>query len=314
VNLVIAHQLVPSFEALLRPMIPAGVNFVALPRGKLWEMPADATVLLAEPVLRRGTVPDVPPAGWPYRLRWLQTVSTGVDEYPPWIFDVPLVTCGRGSNAAPIAEFALAAMLAVAKKLPEIWIHGAGAWKHIELGTLQGKTLGLIGFGAIGQSLARLALPFGMRVLAFSRSATPGTQTEGVAFASLDDVLAAADHLVLALPLTPETSGIMGREAFEKLKPGAHVVNISRGGVLDQEALLEALDHRLGFASLDVTEPEPLPEGHKLYTHPRVHLSPHISWSNGERGKEIAKLFLENVRRYLAGEALLNQVTREKGY
>jgi len=311
--LLIAHQLPERFQQLLEGL-PGGVALQALPPDSAWEMPAAAEILFAVPP-RGGNVvlPAQKPPGWPGRLRWLHALSAGVDEFPSWVFEVPLVTCGRGSNSVAIAEFTLAALLAVEKRLPKIWIESAEAWvPRPGLGTLQGKALGLLGFGSIGQKIATRAAAFGMEILAFRR--TGGTAPSGVHFADLDTVLAAADHLVIALPLTPATAGLVGSAAFARVKPGVHLVNIARGRILDHEALLAALDSgQVGFASLDVTEPEPLPPGHKLYTHERVHISPHISWSGGDRAAQ-GNLLRENIRRFQAGETLLNIVPPGRGY
>jgi phosphoglycerate dehydrogenase-like enzyme len=311
--LLIAHQLPAAFQSLLASL-PGEVALQALPPATAWEVPAHAEILFAVPP-RGGNVvvPTQKPPGWPGRLRWLHTVSTGVDEFPPWVFDVPQVTCGRGSNSVAIAEFTLAALLAVEKRLPDIWVNAAESWlPKPSLGTLKGKSLGLLGFGSIGQEIAARALPFGMDILAFNRSG--GTPPLGVRFAGLDTVLAGADHLVIALPLTPATSGLIGPAALARVKPGVHLVNIARGRILDHDALLAALaSGQVGSATLDVTEPEPLPPGHALYTHPNVRLSPHISWSGSNRAVQ-GDLLRENLRRYLAGEALLNIVPPTRGY
>jgi len=310
VPLTIAHQLPPAMAGQLG--LPPHIAVQELPPESAWDVPAEAEILIAVPPRgERANVPAQPLPGWPGRLRWVHAVSAGVDEYPPWLFQVPLVTCGRGTNSATIAEFTLAAILAVEKRLPEIWISEAQAWKPVQLGTLNRKTLGLLGYGSIGQEIATRATAFGMEVLAFRRS---GGEAPGVRIADFATVLAAADHLVVSLPLTPETAGIVDAAALARLKPGAHLVNIARGRLVDHDALLAALElGHLGFASLDVTEPEPLPAGHPLYTHPRVHLSPHISWSGGDASR-YAPLFQENLRRYLKGEALLNLVPPGRGY
>jgi len=313
--LVIAHQLPGELEKRLGAILPPGVALRGLAPDAAWDVPADASVLLAAPPRGRIAVPQTRPPGWPHQLKWIQAVSAGVDEYPQWIFDVPLVTCGRGTNSLPIAEFVLAGLLAVAKKLPKIWIDRAADWRVTELGTLENKTLGLIGYGSIGKAVAARALAFGMNILATRRSGSSGLGENGVRFASLDTVLSQADHLVIALPLTTATAGLIGRAALGRVKPGVHLVNISRGRILDQEALLEALDaKRVGFATLDVTEPEPLPEGHRLYTHPQVHLSPHLSWSNGERGQAFTTFFDANLKRFLHGQPLDGIVNAAAGY
>jgi phosphoglycerate dehydrogenase-like enzyme len=314
--LVIAHQLPVEFATRIGAALPPSVGWRALNPQAAWEVPEDAQILLAVPG-RGGNIatPAQPPAGWPRNLKWIQAVSAGIDEYPPWIFDVKLVTCGRGTNSAPISEFVLAALLANVKRLPEIWISDAAGWKITELGTLAGQTLGLVGYGSIGQAIAARALPFGMEIVATARTKNSGSGENGVRFAPLDDVLAASDHLVIALPLTAATAGLIGRAAFARVKRGVHLVNISRGRIIDHDALLEALDSgRVGAATLDVTEPEPLPTGHPLYTHPSAKISPHLSWSDGERGRSSAAFFAANLQRFIAGETLEGLVNPQAGY
>jgi len=314
--LVIAHQLPPAFADRLAAELPAGISWRPLDPQSAWDVPEDAEILLAVPGRGGNNVaPPEKPAGWPRNLKWLHTLSAGVDEYPPWIFDVNLVTCGRGTNSAPVAEFVLATLLANAKRLPDIWIKDAADWKVSELGTLVGKTLGLIGYGSIGQAIALRAQPFGLNIVATSRTRDTGDGEHGVRFAPMGEVLAQADHLVIALPLTAATAGLIGRAALARVKPGVHLVNISRGRILDHEALLEALAvGKVGAATLDVTEPEPLPAGHELYTHPRVKISPHLCWSDGGRGRSSAAFITANLRRYIAGEALEGIVNRQAGY
>ncbi len=313
-DLLIAHQLSEQSQAVFFDGLPRDVALKALPPAQAWQVPEDAEILVAVPP-RGGNVvvPPSKPPGWPGRLRWVHTVSSGVDEFPHWIFDVPHVTCARGTTSIPIAEFTIAALLAVEKRLPEIWVNSAEAWSPKPgLGTLKGKTLGLLGFGAIGHEIAARALPFGMQIQAFRR--TDGPPAEGVRFADFNTVLANADHLVIALPLTPSTERLVNAAAFSRVKPGVHLVNIARGRILDHDALVAALDSgQVGAATLDVTDPEPLPPGHALYGHHHVRLSPHISWSGGDRTAH-SSLLLENLRRFRAGETLLHIVPPGRGY
>jgi phosphoglycerate dehydrogenase-like enzyme len=314
--LVIAHQLPAEYAARIAGALPPGMGWRALSPQAAWDVPEEAQILLAVPG-RGGNIvtPAEPPARWPRNLQWIQAISAGIDEFPPWIFDVPLVTCGRGTNSAPISEFVLAALLANAKKIPEIWIDDAADWKLKNLGTLSGKTLGLVGYGSIGHAIAARARPFGVEIVATTRSKNAGHDDDGVRFAPLDEVLAIADHLVIAAPLTAATAGLIGRAAFARVKPGVHLVNISRGKIIDHDALLAALDSgQVGAATLDVTEPEPLPPGHKLYTHPRARISPHLSWSDGERGRSSAAFFAANLSRFIARQPLEGLVNPQAGY
>jgi len=248
-------------------------------------------------------------------VRWIHTIGTGVDRFPLAVVGERVLTCSRGASAVPIAEWVMAQLLAFEKRLPESWITAPPtAWNMASLGGLSGRTLGLLGLGGIGLAVAERARPFGMRVIAARRSAQ-ASPLDGVALASLDDVLGEADHLVLALPATPATRGIVGADALRRVKPGVHLVNVARGSLVDQEALRVALDDgRVVLASLDTVEPEPLPAGHWLYGHPRVHLSPHVSWSFPGAFDLLLEPFVENLRRQAAGEPLVGVVDLAAGY
>lgn len=249
-------------------------------------------------------------------VRWVHAYGTGVNAFPfAALGDAPL-TCSRGGSGIPIAEWVLAAMLAFEKRLPESLVREPSAWKIRELGGLHGRTLGLVGFGGIGREVAKRALPFGMRVRALRRSeggALPGVEI----VRALPELLGDADHVVLAAPATAETRHLINRESLARLKRGAHLVNVARGALVDQEALREALDDgRVAGASLDVAEPEPPPAGHWLYTHPRVRLSPHISWNMPGALDILLEPFLENLARWRAGRPLLTRdlVDPQRGY
>jgi len=163
--------------------------------------------------------------------------------------------------------------------------------------------------------VARRVLPFGSQVKAYRRRSIPAADPEVEIVTDLLDLAAWSDHLVVTAPSTPETRHLVGPAALEAIGPGAHLVNIARGALVDQDALRSALDDgRVARASLDTVEPEPLPAGHWLYTHPQVHLSPHISWSSPERYDRILGIFLEELARWEAGEPLANVVDREAGY
>lgn len=248
-------------------------------------------------------------------VRWVHAYGTGVDAFPmAALGEVPL-TCSRGASAIPIAEWVMAMLLAAEKRLPESWIHEPPErWNILDLGGLHGRTLGLLGMGGIAQETARRALAFGMRVIAHRRSEAP-MPVAGVERAGFEALLSESDHLVLAAPATRETRHCIDAAALARMKPEAHLVNIARGGLVDQDALREALDAgRLALASLDTVEPEPLPGGHWLYTHPRVRLSPHCSWSGPGSLDRLLDPFLENLARWQAGEALVGRVDTELGY
>ncbi|PQZ88929.1 MULTISPECIES: D-isomer specific 2-hydroxyacid dehydrogenase family protein [Pseudomonas] len=308
-QVIIASQLDEDFNDVIRERLASrypGAQVVGVPAGVPSDLPPQANILLARPINVRGyTAPDTPPPGWPYGTQWVHLVSSGIDFYPSWLFDGPPVTTSRGSAADNLAEFALAAIFAASKHLPEIWVKDA-QWNFTPLRPLKGTTLGILGFGAIGESLAHKALALGIKVIALRQSQAPFSA--GVEAAKdIHDLFARADHLVVAAPLTDATRNLINRDVLGSAKPGLHLINIARGGLLDQEALLEALDNgQIGLASLDVTEPEPLPDGHPLYTHPRVRLSPHTSAISTNSKNEIADAFLANLERYVSGTELVN--------
>ena len=248
-------------------------------------------------------------------VRWIHVIGTGVDRFPFAAVGDRLLSCARGASAVPIAEWVMAMLLAFEKDLPRSWIDGPARWRRMDLGGLQGRTLGLLGLGGIGTAVATRALPFGMAVRALRRSKAPSPVPGVELVEDLDQVLSTADHLVLALPSTPETRHVIDRATLARVKHGVHLVNVARGTLVDQDALREALDDgRVACASLDTSDPEPLPEGHWLYTHPRVRLSPHISWSMPGALDVFVDLLLDNLRRYQAGEPLTGLVDVRTGY
>ncbi len=235
-------------------------------------------------------------------VRWVHCFGTGVDPFPFEHLGDRALTCSRGASAVPISEWVLAVMLAFEKRLPQTWVQEPPErWNiGVDLGRLHGRTLGLVGLGGIGSAVAARALAFDMRVLALRRTRKP-SEVEGVEVVTrLEDLLSEADHVVLAAPATPDTHHLLDADAFARMKPGVHLVNVARGDLVDQEALRAALDaDHVACASLDVCEPEPLPAGHWLYSHPRVRLSPHTSWSDPGALQGLLDPFLDNLRRYL---------------
>lgn len=250
------------------------------------------------------------------RLKWIHVLGTGVDNLPPEMAEHRVVTCSRGATATPIAEWVLAMMLSFEKQLPSSWVRQPPqSWYLANLGSLEGKVLGVIGFGAIGQAVARRALAFDMRVLAKVRQHRPSPMA-GVEFVEcLEELLPHADHLVLALPATGESRGLIDETRLLQMKPGVHLINVARGGLIDQSALRPFLDSgHVVAASLDVVEPEPLPAGHWLYEHPRVRLSPHISWSAVDIVGKMLGIFLKNLDAYRQGSPLEGVVNIRAGY
>jgi phosphoglycerate dehydrogenase-like enzyme len=252
-------------------------------------------------------------------VRWVHLGSTGVDRFPVELVGDRTLTCARGSTAVPIAEWCLAVMLAFEKDLPGAWVTEAPArWNFPAdgtLGTLDGRTLGLVGLGTINLAVAQRALAFGMRVVGLRRTAAPAPMPGIELVGSISELMATSDHVVVAAPATPATHHLVDAAALAAAKPGLHLVNVARGSLVDQDALHTALDAgTIARASLDVCDPEPLPAGHWLYDHPSVRLSPHISWSSPEGLTLVLDTFVANLRRYVAGEPLEGIVDRVAGY
>lgn len=248
-------------------------------------------------------------------IRWIHVLGAGTDGFPFEALDGRVLTCSRGASAPAIAEFVLATMLAFEKQLPQWWITGpVEPWNRAQLGGLEGSTLGIVGLGAIGTEVARRALAFSMDVAAVRRTGAP--PPDGVTLLpDLVTLLARSDHVVVAAPATPATRHLLDDAALAAVKPGVHLVNVARGSLVDQDALLRALDDgRVAMASLDVVEPEPLPDGHPLYRHPSVRLSPHISWSSPRTVTRTMTCFLDNLDRYRQGRELTGLVDHEAGY
>jgi phosphoglycerate dehydrogenase-like enzyme len=299
-----ADQMGPWLAPMLGP-VGADLETEASAEGR----PAD--VLLSLSVDRAAIEP-----GLTGSIRWIHVLATGVDGFPFDLVGERVLTCSRGASGVAIAEFVLACMLAFEKRLPGSWVGAPPPrWSAAELGGLAGRTLGLVGLGAIGTAVARRALAFDMEVVALRRTAAPPSLAPVTLASSLHDLLGRSDHVVVAAPATTRTSRLFDAAAFSAMKPGAHFVNIARGSLVDQEALLGALDSgHIALASLDVVDPEPLPAGHPLYTHPRVRLSPHVSWSSPATLRVTFELFLENLRRYGAGQPLDGVVDVDAGY
>jgi phosphoglycerate dehydrogenase-like enzyme len=310
---VVWNQLGPVFGDVIRQAV-ADVDVIDIPVEPDETPSPPGSILYAMP---RPTIPQEQLAtksvSWAAGVEWVHTASAGVDVYPPALFLDRTVTCSRGVMSVPIAEFVMATMLAADKRLPEVWSPDMPRGDP-GLGTLEGVTLGLIGLGSIAAAVAERALAFGMEILATRRTEQP-SPIPGVTVMPLLEVAARADHLVVLAPATPDTWHLVDDALLAAVKPGVHLVNVARGTLVDQDALRRALDDgRVRLASLDVTDPEPLPVGHALLGHPNVRISPHVSWSApGMLGRSVER-FIENLRRYLAGEPLLGIVDPGAGY
>lgn len=280
--------------------------------GRPWEVPPGARALFTYQSQWKAAPAEAPP-GWPFALEWVQVASAGVDTFPAWVHRVPLVTRAAGVHARPIAEYVIGAVFAHEKGFWRGSVAGPAAWAPHTLGSVAGKTLGIAGVGEIGRDCARLALALGMNVCGMTRG---GALPPGVAPAgTFEALMAASDHLVLALPLTAATRGIVNAQTLAHARPGLHLINIARGAMIDEDALIAALDAgRLSAATLDVTAPEPPPAGHPFYSHPAVRLTPHHSGAVEDLDARMAAALVANLDAWLAGRPLRGRVHPAAGY
>lgn len=245
-------------------------------------------------------------------LRWFHTFSAGVDNaFFQGLLDRGIrLTTSSGSQAVPIAQTVLLYLLALSRDLRG-WFadQETRVWKPRPFRDLQGRALGVVGLGPIGLEVARLGVAFGMRVTGFRRSPRGDEPGETRSVAELAGYLPEVDYLVLAAPLTDETRGLIDAAALGAMKRDAVVVNVGRGEVVDEAALVAALQEgRIGGAALDVFETEPLPEDSPLWRMPNVIVTPHSSGTNPGNFHRATDIFIDNLGRYVRGEALRNEV------
>ncbi len=254
------------------------------------------------------------------RVRWIHSRPAGVDHllFPALVASDVVLTNSRGVFSRGLAEFVMAGMHFAKDVRSLVQRQGERRWELYEPLPVRGRTMGVVGFGDIGQAAARLGRAFGMRVLALRRSGAP--DPAGLAEAvygphGLDALLRESDDVVLATPLTAETRGLLGAARIARLKPTAVVVNVGRGPVIEEAALVGALrERRIRGAALDVFEVEPLPPDHPLWALDNVLVSPHSADRTAGWQLEAMEVFLDNLARYRAGKALGNVVQMRRGY
>jgi phosphoglycerate dehydrogenase-like enzyme len=256
------------------------------------------------------------------RLKWIQMISAGVDRLQNteiWRSRIT-ITGVSGIHATPIGEFVLELMLMFVKGAPRSFqMKQKREWQRFPPTVLRGKTVGIVGLGHIGREVARLSKAFGMKVIAIRRSAKGAGRARYVdtllPAAQLPSLLKESDFVVIATPHTPETHHLIGERELAAMKPTAYIINIARGGIIDEAALIRALDgKRIAGAGLDVVEKEPLPAESRLWELENVILSPHIAGGHEDYIVRATELFCDNLRRYLAGKRLRNVIDRKKGY
>lgn len=253
------------------------------------------------------------------RLELVQISGAGVDALLP-APDLPpgvLVANGRGISGSTMAEYALAWMLHFARRVPRNQEQQARReWRLYAASMLEGATCGILGMGAIGEAVAARAKAFGMRVLATQRTPKPSPHADEVlGMDGTARVLAGSDHVVVILPLTGETRGLLDEAMLAKLRREAVLVNMARGGIVDEAAVARMLrEERLRGAVLDVFEEEPLPETSPLWDVPNLVVTPHVAGFRRDYLERVFEIFAENVRRLEEGRPLRNEIDRARGY
>jgi phosphoglycerate dehydrogenase-like enzyme len=262
------------------------------------------------------------PGAWPRadRLHWVHIASAGVDPlvFPELIQSPVVLTNSRGIFDQPIAEYVLGLILAFAKDLPgTLDLQHKQTWRHRETERIDRQRALVVGTGSIGRAIGRLLSSAGMTVTGVGRTARAADPDLGEIHPSQDlsSLLRDTDYVIVAAPLTERTRGMFDAPAFRRMKPSARLINIGRGPIVVEEDLVQALhDRQIAGAALDVFSEEPLPPEHPLWTAPNLIISPHMSGDFVGWLDTLADLFVENFRRWLAGEELLNIVDKKLGY
>jgi phosphoglycerate dehydrogenase-like enzyme len=249
-------------------------------------------------------------------IRWVQLPSAGIEGWfaAGALRDGVTYTSAGGAYAPACAEHCLALMLTLARRL-DVFAQ-ASSWAPVDGVTLFGARVAIVGAGGIGKELMRLAAPFGIVVDAVNQSGRPVDGAERTVTAdSLLEVIGDADFVVNCAPDTPATKGLIGADELAAMKVSAYLVNVGRGPTIDTAALVHALQHgQIAGAGLDVTDPEPLPDGHPLWGHPRALITPHVATTVGAERRHYTERVRENVKRFAAGDELLGLVDRGAGY
>ena len=254
------------------------------------------------------------------KLKWVQAVAAGVDRFlfPEFVSSEVVLTNARGIHVIQVSDHALALILAFSRRLNTFMRYQLGKrWARLECDELQGKIIGIVGLGAIGREVARKAKCFGMKVLAVDKDTTalPSYVDEVFAPSALRTLLERSEFVVLSVPLTRETEGMIGEHELSTMRRDAILVNVSRGGIVRQHELVRALkDGTIAGAGLDVFEEEPLPPDCELWRMENVVITPHVAGSTPHYWTRMCDVFCENLRRYMSGQRLMNLVDKRLGY
>ena len=306
-------------EGAAKEIVP-NLEVVNASRDTLLDVVTDADILIGSP--GGNLIEDIIKVS--PKLRWIHVSSAGVDSLicPALLESNVTLTCAKGDVVGPLlAEHAFALMLALTRGIALCVRDGRWNRREGEAGKkvfeVGGKTLGLVGFGGVGQHLARMAHAFNMNVIALRRKAV-GDEPDYVTVWGndrFDDLLAQSDVVVVSVPDTPQTRGMFNADAFAKMKNAAFLVTVGRGNTVDTDALVAALNNGdIAGAGLDVVDPEPLPDEHPLFQMRNVIITPHIAGNAPERAGRNSALVLENLKRFAQGEALVSSVNKSVGY
>ncbi len=314
-KLIVPDFLLPHLEEGIRALLPQAEIVTLTWEGELSASPEGAEVLILPwrvPEAVRKRLLALP------SLRWMHSVSVGVEHAihlaPPSL----VLTNARGVFDRPIAEMILTYILMALKRMPTfLRQQEARMWKPHRLREAEGLIVGLVGLGHIGQRVAQMAEAIGMRVIAVRRHprGNEAHVERCLPPEKLEELCAASDFVVVTVPHTQETRHLIGEPQLRAMQSTAWLINVARGAVVDEEALIRALrEGWIGGAALDVFAEEPLPADSPLWGMENVIITPHNSWSTPRLAEREALIFLENLRRYVEGEPLLNVVDRSLGY
>ena len=304
----------PYTDAIAAAGLSHRVHVEAIPRGQSPNQAqrADTEALLAWGV-PKGLLPEMP------KLRWAQALTAGVETWLS-VPDLPpnlTLTCARGTHRESMPENILGGLFHLAKPYALAnQDQKASNWVRRMATPLNGQTLGILGLGEIGQRVARLATALGMRVIGTKRTAEPLPDVSEVLPSSrTNEVLAQSDFVLLLLPATPDTENFIDADRLGHMKPSAYLLNFGRGALIDDAALIAAVnDKKIAGAVLDVFRQEPLPKEHPFWTTEGIQVLPHIGGGHPRRDSVVAKLFVDNLGRFLDGKPLLQEVDRVAGY
>jgi D-3-phosphoglycerate dehydrogenase len=263
----------------------------------------------AEAVVWVGSPDELPEL--PANVKWVQLQSAGIEHWVERVRATPgaTFTTATGAYSAQVAEHAVGLLIAGVRGFNQY--ARAWSWDPHDGPDLAGSTVAVIGAGGIGREVIKRLEPFGVEILAVTRSGRDGT----LPVERIGEIWSQADHFVVCAPATDATRHLIGAPELWVMKPHTWIVNIARGSLIDTDALVSALATRIiGGAALDVTDPEPLPNGHPLWASPHALITPHVANTDSTMARDLAKRVQENVRRYAAGDELLAPVNLDAGY